>query len=89
MIENWPIEIFGQNITTTEQNGYLHMIIEDRLLNLFGKKLIEQIIQLKSQGMKTEPAFAKILKLEGDPYLKLLEFNNWTDDELRDLWDKV
>ncbi|WP_239616841.1 DUF4269 domain-containing protein [Cohnella mopanensis] len=86
MIENWPIEIFGQNKPTTEQNGYLHMIIEDRMLTMYGKKFNEQIIQLKSKGLKTEPAFAKILKLEGDPYLKLIELYNWTDEELRDLW---
>ncbi|WP_373288499.1 DUF4269 domain-containing protein [Paenibacillus silvae] len=86
MIENWPIELFGQNKSTSEQNGYLHMIIEDRMLKLYGKKFKEHIIHLKSTGMKTEPAFAKILRLEGDPYLKLLEINNWTDEELRDLW---
>lgn len=86
MIENWPIEFFGQNKPTTEQNGYLHMIIEDRMLSLYGKKFKEQIIQLKSTGMKTEPAFAKILRLEGDPYLRILELIKWTDEELRDLW---
>jgi hypothetical protein len=86
MIENWPIELFGQNKPTTEQYGYVHMIIEHRLLTLYGEKFKEQIIQLKSTGLKTEPAFAKLLRLEGDPYLRLLEIAHWKDEELRTLW---
>lgn len=85
-IEGWPIEIFGQNKPTHEQNGFVHMVIEDRMLNLYGMKFKEQIIELKSEGVKTEPAFAHILQLEGDPYIILLEMSNWTDEELRILW---
>ncbi|MNO72881.1 hypothetical protein D3C76_638370 [compost metagenome] len=85
-IEGWPIEIFGQNKPTHEQNGFVHMVIEDRMLNLYGMKFKEQIIKLKSEGVKTEPAFAHILQLEGDPYIILLEMSNWTDEELRILW---
>ncbi|MNN40387.1 hypothetical protein D3C81_1544600 [compost metagenome] len=82
-LEGWPIEIFGQNKPTHEQNGFVHMVIEDRMLKLFGEKFKEQIIQLKSEGFKTEPAFANLLQLEGDPYITLLEMNNWTDEELK------
>ncbi|MBA9088553.1 hypothetical protein FHR92_005070 [Fontibacillus solani] len=82
-IEGWPIEIFGQNKPTHEQNGFVHMIIEDRMLKLFGKQFKEQIINLKREGLKTEPAFANLLQLEGDPYLTLLEMSNWTDEELK------
>ncbi|MOA01231.1 hypothetical protein D3C78_1206230 [compost metagenome] len=56
------------------------------MLNLYGMKFKEQIIKLKSEGVKTEPAFAHILQLEGDPYIILLEMSNWTDEELRILW---
>ncbi|MOA62849.1 hypothetical protein D3C78_1883950 [compost metagenome] len=62
------------------------MVIEDRLLRLFGEKFKQYIIQLKSNGMKTEPAFAKALHIQGDPYLELLSLNNWTDAKLRGLW---
>lgn len=85
-VEDWPIEIFAQNKPTTLQNGFLHMIIEDRMLNMYGKKFKERIIQLKSEGLKTEPAFAKALNLLGNPYLKLLELMDWTKEQLRDLW---
>lgn len=86
MIEKWPIEIFGQMIPTQLQNGYLHMVIEDRLLRLFGEEFKQYIIQLKSSGMKTEPAFAKALNILGDPYQELLSLSNWTDAQLRGLW---
>lgn len=83
----WPIEIFGQNKPTRMQNGFLHMVIEERLLRLYGERFKDYIVQLKINGMKTEPAFAKALKLEGDPYLELLKLNRWTDRELRELWE--
>ncbi|MEC0091962.1 DUF4269 domain-containing protein [Paenibacillus macquariensis] len=88
VIEGWPIEIFGQEQPTRQQNGFRHMVIEDRMLRIYGKHFNDQIIQLKIEGLKTEPAFAKVLKLEGDPYLRLLEIYNWTDEEIRDLWEE-
>jgi hypothetical protein len=72
MYENFPIEIFAQNISTDQQNGYRHMVIEERLLTIFVESFKSQIITLKQEGWKTEPAFAKLLQLEGDPYLSLL-----------------
>lgn len=86
IIDGWPIEIFGQDKPTQEQNGFRHIVIEDRMIRMYGEKFKDQIIQLKNEGLKTEPAFAKILKLEGDPYLRLLELYKWTDEEIRDLW---
>jgi hypothetical protein len=85
-IEEWQIEIFGQSKPTTEQNGYIHMVIEDRMLSMYGDVFKDEIIRLKSEGLKTEPAFAKALKLLGDPYQRLLEIYNWNDVEIRKLW---
>lgn len=67
------IEIFGQNIPTREQNGYRHMLIEHRILQERGLAFREAVIALKKSGIKTEPAFAQLLNIKGDPYLGLLE----------------
>ncbi len=69
------IEIFGQNIPTDKQNSYRHMLIERRILQEKGTEFKNKIIELKKQGIKTEPAFAQILDLKGDPYLELLKFD--------------
>ncbi|WP_298761310.1 DUF4269 domain-containing protein [uncultured Psychroserpens sp.] len=66
-------EIFGQHIPTEQQNAYQHMLIEDKILTEKGLKFKQEIIKLKSNGMKTEPAFAKLLGLSGDPYIELLK----------------
>ncbi|MGN7783991.1 DUF4269 domain-containing protein [Niabella sp. 22666] len=72
-IEGFMIEIFGQNIPCRQQLGYRHMLIEHDLLNKYGEAFRWQIIALKKQGYKTEPAFAKLLGLQGDPYQALLQ----------------
>lgn len=85
-IEDWPIELFGQNKPTTEQNGYRHMVVEDRMLRLFGARFRQEVIRLKTEGIKTEPAFALLLGLSEDPYARLLELEGWTDEELMALY---
>ncbi|WP_231427851.1 DUF4269 domain-containing protein [Pedobacter sp. Leaf250] len=74
-IDNFEIEIFGQNILTQEQNAYRHMLIEHKLLLENGEKFRLKVIELKKQGFKTEPAFAKLLGLEGDAYEQLLKLD--------------
>jgi len=71
---HFPIEIFGQNIPSLEQNAVQHLLIECKILKNKGAQFKKQIIQLKESGLKTEPAFAKLLGLKGDPYQELLEF---------------
>lgn len=73
-IENFEIEIFGQNIPVSLQNGYRHMIIEYEILQTKGENFRQEIIKLKQQGYKTEPAFGLLLGLKGNPYLELLEY---------------
>ena len=77
-----PIEIYAESIPTLEQNGYRHMVIEDRIMKLAGDRFRQKVIRLKQQGYKTEPAFGELLKLD-NPYLDLLEFEVLTDDELK------
>lgn len=73
-LDDFEIEIFGQSIPTKQQFAYRHLIVEYNLLNKHGEKFRQQIIELKRQGHKTEPAFALALGLTGDPYTELLEF---------------
>lgn len=72
-VENFEIEIFGQNKPSQEQFAYRHMVIENYLLLSRGNQFRETIRALKVQGFKTEPAFAHALGLQGDPYLELLK----------------
>ncbi|NOR86886.1 MAG: DUF4269 domain-containing protein [Bacteroidales bacterium] len=70
---NFEIEIFGQNRASERQNAYRHMLIEHRILQEKGAAFRVEIIALKAMGLKTEPAFAELLKLEGNPYEALLK----------------
>ncbi|WP_289665272.1 DUF4269 domain-containing protein [Flavobacterium panacagri] len=73
-IDVFEIEIFGQNIPTELQNGYKHMIIEDKILHSKDKNFRLEIIKLKQKGIKTEPAFGLLLGLKGNIYQELLDF---------------
>ncbi|MBD2755801.1 DUF4269 domain-containing protein [Spirosoma validum] len=73
-IDDFELEIFGQNIPTRQQMGYRHMLIEHKLLTERGEAFRQEIIALKRQGYKTEPAFGKLLGLGTDPYAELLAF---------------
>jgi hypothetical protein len=76
ILEEFEIELFGQNIPTRQQNGYRHMIIENRLIKEGGENFRQRIIHLKQEGYKTEPAFCIELGLKGNPYEALLEFES-------------
>lgn len=73
-LDDFEIEIFGQSVPTKQQFAYRHLMVEYNLLNKHGEKFRQQIIELKRQGYKTEPAFALALGLIGDPYIELLKF---------------
>ena len=75
-VGHFEIEIFGQNIPVKMQMGYRHMIIEYQLLLKNGAAFRAKIIELKKQGYKTEPAFALLLELKGNPYEALLKFES-------------
>lgn len=68
----FDFELFAQPIKVDKQHAYLHMIVEHHLLTK-NPNLKEEVIYLKQLGMKTEPAFAKLLSLEGNPYDAILE----------------
>jgi len=74
LIDDFEVEIFGQNIPSKEQNAFNHMLIEHQILQEKGDGFKQKIIELKRQGLKTEPAFAQLLALAGNPYEALLNY---------------
>lgn len=76
-------EIFGQKIKSIKQQGYLHFLIEERLLKIGGSVFAEKVKEARKQGLKTEPAFAKVLKLSGDPYEELLTMQKKSYQDLK------
>ncbi|MDT0122150.1 DUF4269 domain-containing protein [Paenibacillus sp. RRE4] len=83
-LELWPVEIFAQATPVDQQNAYLHMQVEWSLLQLWGEAGQREIRRLKQAGWKTEPAFARVLGLEGDPYIVMRELASLQEPEL---WD--
>ncbi|NUU80313.1 DUF4269 domain-containing protein [Paenibacillus xylanilyticus] len=81
-VEDWPVEVFAQSIQVISQNAYLHMLVEWELLQLWGAEGHAQIRRLKQEGLKTEPAFAAVLGLHGDPYMELLRLAGWSRNKL-------
>lgn len=77
------IELFCQKISPLNQNAHRHLRIEGRLLKLLGESFRKKIIQLKMDGVKTEPAFGELLSLK-DPYQDLLHLYERSDSELYD-----
>lgn len=80
--QKFRLEIFAQNVPTQEQNAFRHMLAEARLLNIFGEELRTEVRLLKARGIKTEPAFAKVLGIDGDPYTELLKFVDMPKEEI-------
>ena len=82
MQNDFMIEIFARPTPVKQQEAYRHMVVEYRLLKLLGESFRKEIIKTKSTGIKTEPAFCKVLDIKGDSYQALLELEKYSDDDL-------
>ncbi|RZL16419.1 MAG: DUF4269 domain-containing protein [Hymenobacter sp.] len=72
--EGLPIEVFGQGLPTRQQNAYRHLLVEHAVLQTGGEAWRLAVRALKQQGLKTEPAFARLLRLPNhSPYQALLQ----------------
>ncbi|MBM4204774.1 MAG: DUF4269 domain-containing protein [Gammaproteobacteria bacterium] len=87
--DGFEFEIFGQNVPVDHQAAVVHLDVEARLLALSGEASRAKIRELKRSGMKTEPAFAAWLQLEGDPWDVLYSLGSANDATLRKLLEKV
>jgi predicted metalloenzyme YecM len=83
--QGMDFEIFGQRTPSIKQQGYLHFLIEERLLKIGGSLFAEKIKQVRAEGLKTEPAFAKVLGLKGDPFEELLILQKQSNAALKAL----
>jgi hypothetical protein len=72
---DFEFEIYAKSANTETFNGYRHMIIEDRIIKSLGEDFRKRVIELKMSGIKTEPAFAQLLGLSGNPYEALFNLN--------------
>ena len=101
----FPFEIFCQSLPTRRQNGFRHLVIEQRLLDIGGHPFFDKVKALLHSGVKTEPGFVRLLGLDNrrsgsdeshnnaksqsddtvDPYEKLLELEEWSDEDLHTL----
>ncbi|MBP3127243.1 DUF4269 domain-containing protein [Thalassospira sp. ER-Se-21-Dark] len=77
-----PIEIFATDCPTRLQYGFVHMLVEARILCVMGDEFAHQVRALKQAGTKTEPAFARLLGLSGDPYIELAELVSLSPPQL-------
>lgn len=82
---DWPFEIFAQTTPVQRQTGWRHFLVEKRLLDLGVPELRTAVVAAKRSGRKTEPAFADLLKLAGNPYEALLALEQLDDDALHAL----
>ena len=76
LCDGFEIEIFGQNVPVRLQLAFLHMMAEYAILQREGERFRKKVIELKNAGYKTEPAFAKLLGLKGNPYKAILDVND-------------
>lgn len=83
-LDDLPVEIFVQALPVSRQMGWRHMLVEARLLTL-DPSLRPAVRALKQAGVKTEPAFARLLALPGNPYQALLNLEPLADRALADL----
>ncbi len=81
----WTIELFGHPLPVREQAGWRHFCVERRLLALGGEPFRAALRAFREAGLKTEPAFAKALRIGGDPYGTLLALEQRSDSDLANL----
>ncbi len=66
--DEFPIQIYASPTPVDQQRAWVHLLAEAALLAEGGEEAKEAVRALKRLGVKTEPAFAQVFGLAGDPY---------------------
>ena len=83
--EDFLLELYASEKAIAQQPAYRHFKVMQRLVALNQIEFPAKIRELKAQGSKTEPAIAKLLELEGDPYEAVLDLEDLDDQQLSEL----
>ena len=76
-------EVYAEDKPTVLQNSNLHFILEERILKLATADFRNKILELKKSCIKTEPAFAQVLKISGDAYTGMIDFQKKSETEIK------
>jgi hypothetical protein len=76
-------ELFGQPIPVRRQHGFVHMVVEYRILRMTDARFRDAVRALKESGVSTEQAFARLMGIQADPYETLYSFGKLNDRKLR------
>jgi len=85
ILEEFEIEIFTSPEPLEDQYGWRHLSVMERLVSIGGDSFRRDIVKLKKDGFKTEPAIAKRLQLQGEPYEAVAQLESVPDVKLRQL----
>jgi hypothetical protein len=83
--DGFLFEIFSSNIPVTQQNAYLHLTAMHKMLSLSNSLLKNKIIEFKKNGLKSEPSFAKLLHLKGDPFEEIKQLACYSNEAILQL----
>lgn len=81
--KGYIFEIYGEDKPVILQNSYKHMVVEDRILSILGPTFKKEVVDLKTRGLKTEPAFGRLLELD-KPYEDLLKLYQMPETTLKE-----
>lgn len=65
-------ELFGGADPVVQQAAWQHFEVERHLLDMGGEPFYRAVMSERARGLKTEPAFAKVLGLSGDAFNQML-----------------
>ena len=81
--DGFPFEVYSSNQLVRLQLGYRHFKIMETLSQYGGEPFRSKVRLLKTKGYKTEPAICEVLSLTGDPYISILQVEQWSSQNFK------